>query len=117
MVGKRKAEARDVREWQAHGEVAAANELDKVRTWVVWGVGADPSNPARAAAPLEPPRGRPGNDIARTIAEEHDEEWTKSPHWDRWFILYEADEDDVDAWSLEDERVRGYAPYLVPAKA
>jgi hypothetical protein len=28
-------------------------------------------------------------------------------------VLLEADEDDVEAWREDDERVRGYAPYLI----
>src|ERR687886_556338 len=82
MGQKRRAEARGVRQWD--GDVAAANDLEEVRTWVVWGVGADPSEPERAAAPEdEEARGRPGNDVA--------------------------------GWAEDDERVRGYAPYLLQA--
>jgi hypothetical protein len=114
MGQRRRAEARDVRQWD--GEVAAANDLDEVRTWVVWGVGADPATPDRAAAPEdEEPRGRPGNDIARTIAAENDPEWASTPDWDGWVILLDADEDEVDGWTQDDERVRGYAPYLLQA--
>jgi hypothetical protein len=114
MGQRRRAEARDVRSWD--GVVAAGNDLDEVRTWVVWGVGANPATPERAAAPDdEEPRGRPGNDIARTIAAERDPEWANTPEWDLWVILLEADEDDVDAWAGDDPRVRGYAPYLIQA--
>jgi hypothetical protein len=114
MGQRRRAEARDVRQWD--GDVAADNQLDEVRTWVVWGVGADPATPERAAAPDgEEPRGRPGNDLARTIAEGNDPEWAGAAEWDRWVILLDADEDDVDSWSEDDERVRGYAPYLLQA--
>jgi hypothetical protein len=110
MGQRRRAEAQDVRRWD--GDVAAADDLDEVRTWVVWGVGADPATPERAAAPDDDePRGRPGNDIARTIAAGNDPEWASAPEWDLWVVLLEADEDDVDAWRNDDERVRGYAPY------
>jgi hypothetical protein len=112
MGQKRRAEARDVRQWD--GDVAAANDLSEVRTWVVWGVGADPSDPERAAVDDdEEPRGRPGNDIARTIAVDNDAEWADAADWDRWVILVDADEDDVDGWAEDDDRVRGYAPYLL----
>jgi hypothetical protein len=115
MGQRRRAEARDVRQWD--GVVAAGNDMDEVRTWVVWGVGADPATPGRAAAPDdEKPRGRPGNDIARTIAAERDPEWAGTPEWDLWVVLLDADEDDVDAWAGDDERVRGYAPYLIQAQ-
>ncbi|MDQ4096925.1 MAG: hypothetical protein M3144_03515, partial [Actinomycetota bacterium] len=114
MGQRRRAEASDVRQWD--GDVAARNDLDEVRTWVVWGVGADPSTPDRAAAPEdEEPRGRPGNDIARTIAAENDPEWANTAEWDVWVILLDADEGDVDGWTQDDERVRGYAPYLLQA--
>ena len=115
MGQRRRAEGRDVRPWD--GIVAAANQLDEVRTWVVWGAGADPANPARAAAPEdEDPIGRPGNDIARAIAADADPEWSENvPAWDLWVILLDADENEVDAWAGDDERVRGYAPYLIEA--
>jgi hypothetical protein len=112
MTQRRRAEARDVRPWD--GVVAADSDLDEVRTWVVWGVGADPATPERAASlEDEEPVGRPGNDIAATIAATNDPEWADAPDWDRWLILLEADEDDVDAWADDDDRVRGYAPYLI----
>jgi hypothetical protein len=112
MGQKRRAEASGVRRWD--GDVAAANDLDEVRTWVVWGLGADPATPERAAAPAEAddePIGRPGNDIAVTIAAGNDEEWAAAPEFDRWVVLIDADEDDIDDWAGDDERVRGYAPY------
>jgi hypothetical protein len=114
MGQKRRAEARDVRQW--FGDVAAANDLSEVRTWVAWGVGADPSEPDRGAADDgDEPRGRPANDIARSMAAGLDPGWTEAPEWDRWVILLDADEDDVDTWAEDDERVRGYAPYLLAA--
>ena len=114
MGQRRRAEARGVRQWD--GDVAAANELDEVRTWVVWGLGADPSVPERAAAPEdEEPQGRPGTDIAGTIAADNDAEWAAADEMDRWVVLVDADEGDVDAWAQDDERVRGYAPYLLQA--
>ncbi len=119
MGQRRRAEARGVRQWDH--DVAAANELDEVRTWVVWGLGADPATPGRAAAPDvdpdedEPETGRPANDIAASMAAERDPEWAGRPDYDRWAVLLEADEDDVDEWAQDDERVRGYAPYLLQA--
>lgn len=114
MGQARRAEADGVRPWD--GDVAAANELDEVRTWVVWGLGADPADPERAAAPDDQPSlGRPGNDIARSMAEANDPEWADWPDFDRWVVLLDADEADVDAWAEEDARVRGYEPYLLQA--
>jgi hypothetical protein len=113
MGQKRRAEARDVRQW--FGDVAAANDLTDIRTWVVWGTGADPSDPERGAEDGAEPRGRPANDIARSMAGGLDQEWTAAADWDRWVILLDGDEDDVDAWAEDDERVRGYAPYLLQA--
>jgi len=114
MGQKRRAEARGVRQWD--GDVAAANDLSEVRTWVAWGLGADPSTPDRGATGEdEEPWGRPGNDIAGTMAADLDPEWAKAPEWDAWVILVDADEDDVDSWAEDDEAVRGYAPYLIQA--
>lgn len=114
MGQRRRAEASDVRPWD--GDVAAANALNEERTWVVWGVGADPSAPERAAAEEDQDVvGRPGNDIAQSIASTSDPEWANAAEWDRWVILLDADEDDVDGWAQDDERVRGYAPYLLAA--
>jgi hypothetical protein len=120
MGQRRRAEAPGVRQWDH--DVAAANELDEVRTWVVWGLGADPVVPDRAAAPEVDPEdvavaevGRPANDIAWSMAAERDPEWASEPDYDRWVILFDADEDEVDEWAQDDERVRGYAPYLLQA--
>ncbi len=124
MGQRRRAGASGVRQWDH--DVAAANELDEVRTWVVWGLGADPALPERAAAPeadveidaedeTEAAVGRPANDIARSMAADRDPEWASQPDYDRWVVLYDADEDDVDEWAQDDERVRGYAPYLLQA--
>jgi hypothetical protein len=104
---KRRAEALDVRPWD--GVVAEANELGEVRTWVLWGTGAPPE---RAAEPEQDERpGEPGTDIAREIADATDPGWSSSEP--TWIRVVEADEDEVDALVLEDEHVRGYAPYLV----
>jgi hypothetical protein len=107
-VSKRhRAEAGDVRAWDRG--VAERNELDEVRTWVVWGEGALRERAAEPERAAERP-GRPGNDIARRIAESVDPDWAKGGGW---VLLVEADEDLVDEWVLEDASVRGYAPYLV----
>lgn len=107
MTRGRKAEARRVRSWQ--GDVAAANELDEVRDWVVWGFGAPPE---RAAEPVEELSGTvPGTELAETIAKQRDPEWAEED--DRWVVTIRADEDDVDAWVQDDETIRGYAPYLL----
>jgi hypothetical protein len=107
-MSKRKAEANDVRPWQ--GTVAEDSELDEVRAWVVWGDGPDPD---RAAEPERDERpGEPGNDIARQIAQTNDADWGSGAE-PTWVRVVEADEDEVDALVLDDEQVRGYAPYLV----
>lgn len=118
MGQRRRAEAPGVRQWDH--DVAAANDLDEVRTWVVWGLGADPAVPDRAAAPEEadeeaPDGGRPASDIAWSMAAERDPEWASEPDYDRWVVLLDADEDVVDEWAQDDDRVRGFAPYLLQA--
>jgi hypothetical protein len=108
-VTKRRAEAAEARQWD--GDVAAANELDEVRTWVVWGDGVPPE---QAAVPETEERpGRPAGDVARMMAEGADPDWAALPKDERWEVLLEADEDDVDAWAEEDDSVRGFTPYLV----
>jgi hypothetical protein len=107
-MSNRRAEARDVRPWE--GAVAEANELDEVRTWVIWGDGPDVERSAEPERDERP--GEPGNDIARDIARTNDPEWGHGGE-PTWVRLVEADEDEVDALVLEDEQVRGYAPYLV----
>lgn len=118
MGQRRRAEATGVRQWDH--DVAAANDLDEVRTWVVWGLGADPAVPDRAADPdvgaeETPDGGRPANDLAWSMAAERDPDWAREPDYDRWALLLDADEDVVDEWSQDDDRVRGYAPYLLQA--
>src|SRR3712207_4167530 len=114
MGQRRRAEASGVRQWD--GDVAAANDLDERRTWVVWGVGADPSVPERGAAEGdEEVVGQPGNDIAHAIAADSDPQWAAAADWDCWVILVDGDEDDIDEWVQDDERVRGYAAYLLAA--
>ncbi|HEX2031856.1 MAG TPA: hypothetical protein VHL78_10710 [Actinomycetota bacterium] len=105
----RKAETDKPERWDR--DVAAENDLDEMRDWVVWGVGPPPD---RAAAPEAAERpGEPGNDIARQIAEGNDPEWAESGDGGNWVVILRADEDHVDEWALEDEAVRGYAPYLI----
>ncbi len=107
MTKKRRAEADDVRSWDRG--VAEANELNEVRAWVVWGVGAPPE---RAAEPeeAEARAGEPGSDIAHQMAAERDPEWADSD--DAWVSIVRADEDEVDEWVQDEGGVRGYAPYL-----
>lgn len=105
----RRAESEKTQRWDQ--DVAAENDLDEMRDWVVWGGGTPPE---RAAEPESVERpGEPGNDIARQIAEGNDPEWARSGDDTNWVIILRADEDHVDEWVLEDETVRGYAPYLV----
>jgi hypothetical protein len=105
------------RRWDGH--VAADHDLDEVRTWVVWGLGADPAVPERAATEAGgeegEPLGRPGNDIAARIAAASDPGWAEAPEYDRWVVVLDGDEDDVDAWAQDDGRVRGCAAYLLEA--
>jgi hypothetical protein len=109
MSQGRKAEASDVRAWD--GVVAEANQLDEVRHWVVWGTGPSAE---RAAEPERTERpGEPGNDIAWTIARRRDPDWANGDDTSMWVVVLEAEEDVVDEWTLEDESVRGYAPYLM----
>ncbi len=100
-----------VRPW--HGTAAAANDLDAVRAWVVWGTGA-PSH--RAAVPEDAPPDAPTNDIARKIAETSDPGWGEDDE-PVWLAVVEGDEDDIDAWMTDDQSVRGYAPYLIAEDA
>ena len=105
MTGKRKAEASEVRSW--HGTVAAANELDSDRRWVVWGVG--PEAPSMLG-------GEAANDIAEGIARAADEEWQNFDPAERWVVLVSAEETDLDELLEDSGSTRGYAPYLVPGK-
>ena len=111
-MGRRRPNDRSTRRFD--GGVAAGDGLDEQRTWVVWGTGADPAEPTRAAtADDEEPLGRPGDDIARSVASTSDPEWRPADVDDAWVVLLDADESDVDAWATDDARVRGYAPYLL----
>jgi hypothetical protein len=105
----RRAEAEDVRAWDKG--VAERNELDENRAWVVWGVGATDERAADPDRAAELP-GEPGNDIATEIARERDPDWNADDDAS-WVRVVEADEDEVDALMVEDETVRGYAPYLI----
>ena len=109
MSQRRKAEAPGVRPWD--GVVAEANELDDVRHWVVWGTGPPPERAAERERAERP--GEPGNDIAWTIARRQDSEWSEGDDPANWVVILEAKEDVVDEWTLEDESVRWYAPYLM----
>ena len=114
MTQRRKAEAREVRTWQ--GDVAAANELDEVRHWVVWGFGPPSERSAEEPDDGDRPPSEPGNDVADAIARGRDPEWA-AEEGDRWVVILRADEDDVDEWVDADETVRGYAPYLLERDA
>jgi len=98
---------RGLRPW--HGTAAADDDLDETRAWVVWGVGA-PAD--RAAVPEDAPPEAETNEIARRIAETNDPGWSDDPG-PVWVGVVEGDEDDVDTWMIDDESVRGYAPYLI----
>ena len=98
------------------GVVAEANDLDEVRTWVVWGDGPTPEREADPRAIVTPPGMRPGNDIAEDIARGVDPGWAELSPDERWLALVELDENDVDEWTSDDARVRGYTPYLIDAR-
>ena len=111
MTQRRKSEAPGLRRWE--GDVAAANELDEVRDWVVWGIGPPAERAAEDPLDADPRPGEPGNDLAEAIARGRDGEWAQERGPDHWVVVVRADEDDVDAWVQDDETVLGYAPYLV----
>lgn len=96
-------ERREYQQWD--GGSATSGALDDVRHWAVWGAGEPPQALADA---------QPGNDIARKIAEQHDEEWAAEHGW---VVVHRAAEADVDLLVAEEDPVRGYAPYLMEAEA
>ena len=106
MTGRRKAEASEVRSW--HGTVAAANELDSDRKWVVWGVG--PEAPSIIG-------GEPANDIAEGIAQAADPEWSTFGRDERWVVTVTGEEADIEERLQESGSTRGHAPYLAPGKS
>lgn len=101
----RKAEASEVRRWD--GDIAAANDLDRFRDWVVWGTGGAPPPDIRDGLTDDP--------VAEGFAREADDEWDDLPEEERWVAVVRAEEDDVDALVEEAQDVRGYAPYLAAA--
>ncbi|MDQ4149804.1 MAG: hypothetical protein M3164_07450 [Actinomycetota bacterium] len=104
MTQKRKAEAEDVQQWDE--TVAAANELDELRTWVVWGSGAAPPPDMRESVT--------DDEVAAGFAKAADPEWEEVPPEERWVAMITADEDDVDALVAETNSARGFTPYLMP---
>src|SRR5204862_785360 len=83
----------------------------EVRAWVVWGEGPSPERAAEDERAAERP-GEEANDVALAIARDRDPEW--DPDADTsWVRIVEADENEVDGLMLDDESVRGYAPYLI----
>lgn len=105
MSQARRAEADDVRRWD--GVVAARNELDDQRRFVVWGTGA-------------PPPDLRGTDEAADLADAfvrpHDPEWCELPEGERWAVVVTADETDIDELTADASSVRGHAPYLAPGR-
>jgi hypothetical protein len=104
MTQKRKAEASDVDPWLE--TVAARNELDEKRTWVIWGTGGAPPPDMRDYLTED--------QVAEEFAQGADPEWAKFPAEERWTVLITADEDDADALVFETLSARGYTPYLIP---
>lgn len=102
----RRAERNDARKWA--GDNAVANELDEIRSFVLWGRGYGP--------PEELVDARDGNHIAAVIARAHDDAWDHLDPAERWVVIVRGDENDVDALVQEDETVLGYAPYLIDGK-
>ena len=101
----RKAGHTEARRWQ--GDNAVANELDEVRSFVVWGDGY--------LAPEGLTEAREGTDIAEGIARTADERWGALSAEQRWCAIVVADEDEIDAL-VQDGLATGYAPYLVDGK-
>ena len=101
---------RQERDWQGAG--ATHGKADDVRSWVIWGVGADPERAAEPERDEDRP-GEPGTDVAWEMAQDIDPDWASVPSEDRWVVVLEADEGEVDSYVLEDESASGYAPYLV----
>jgi len=108
----RPAETDKVRRW--NGVVANANDLEKFRVWVVWGLAAPPEHAATDDPDLYPP-GAPPTRLATEIAEENDAEFAAADDDHRWVMLVEGDESDVDEWVRDHEDASGYASYLLEA--
>ncbi|HEV3354636.1 MAG TPA: hypothetical protein VG076_17030 [Acidimicrobiales bacterium] len=109
----RPAESDKVRRW--NGVVANANDLEKFRVWVVWGLAAPPDHGAEEDADLYPPGGA-ATDLAIEIAAENDPEFAAADDDHRWVMLVEGDESDVDEWVQEHGgEAAGYASYLLEA--
>jgi hypothetical protein len=108
----RPAETDKVRRW--NGVVANANDLEKFRVWVVWGLAAPPEHGAEEDSDLYPPGG-PATDIAIEIAAENDAEFAGADDDHRWIMLVEGDESDVDEWVRDHDDASGYASYLLEA--
>jgi hypothetical protein len=112
MPQRRPAESPRARSWEH--DVASDNELTEIRPWAIWG---DAAPPERAATDtVDPLPGEPGNDLAWEIAAERDPVWAADKGDDAFVMVWEADEDDVEALVEDDPRVRGYAPYLIDAR-
>jgi hypothetical protein len=109
----RPAETDKVRRW--NGVVANANDLEKFRVWVVWGLAAPPEHGAEEDSDLYPPGGA-ATDLAIEIAAENDPEFAAADDDHRWVMLVEGDESDVDEWVRDhDNEASGYASYLLEA--
>ena len=110
MSQRRKADPNETR--NRNDVTPSRGGRDEIRSWVVWGLGADPeraAEPERAELP-----GEEGNDLAWEIASENDSEWAGSGSVEtRWVRIVDADENEVDGFVFDDETVRGYAPYLI----
>jgi hypothetical protein len=78
----------------------------RVRRFVLWGIG-----PGFSDSPLTV---NAANDVAEGIARSIDEPWAQQA--DRWAVIVEADENDVDAWVRTNRAARGYAPYFASGR-
>jgi hypothetical protein len=94
--------ARDSRRWT--GDVASYEPT--IRRFVLWGTGSGFSDAPFAMDAA--------NDIAEEIAQGIDEAWSRES--DRWAVIVEADESDIDEWVRTNLSARGYAPYLAPGR-
>ena len=108
----RPAESDKVRRW--NGVVANADELEKFRVWVVWGLAAPPEHAADDDPDLYPP-GAPPTDLAIEMAADSDPEFAAADDDHRWVMLVEGDESDVDEWVRTHDDASGYTSYLLEA--
>lgn len=85
--------------------MASDSDLDDGRRHVVWGVGAVPAGLQRAEG---------DDDLAEAFARGADPDWDGLD--DRWAIIVEGDEEEIESVIVDADSVRGRAPYLAPGR-